>query len=262
MTMKKILLIDDEEDIREVAALTLETMGDFQVFAAANGVRGVEIAAAVQPDVVLLDVMMPDVDGPATLALLRKTKATREIPVIFMTAKVQASDRRRLSEFGVCGIISKPFDPMTLAGEVSDILNRRWEPTDGPMSATTVVVDDLDVRPVAPVMVQEKPGTVDLSFLIPGFIETLDERLRRMDEALQSIAGTDGEQLETVVREFHSLAGIAGTYGFHAVTQLAREGEELLKRPLSERRAIHAAEVSAARVLVSRMDALRMCSVG
>lgn len=123
MAMKKILLIDDEADIREVAGLTLETMGDFEVFSAANGFEGVRIAAAVQPDVVLLDVMMPEIDGPSTLALLRETLSTREIPVIFMTAKVQASDRRKLSELGARGIISKPFDPMSLANEVLDILN-------------------------------------------------------------------------------------------------------------------------------------------
>ena len=123
MTMRKILLIDDEDDIREVAMLTLETMGDFEVFTASSGLAGVEVAAAVQPDIVLLDVMMPEIDGPATLALLRETAATRDIPVIFMTAKVQVSDRRRLSELGACGIISKPFDPMTLAEEVNAILN-------------------------------------------------------------------------------------------------------------------------------------------
>jgi len=123
MTMKKILLIDDEDDIREVAALTLETMGDFEVFAAANGFAGVQIASAIQPDVVLLDVMMPEIDGPKTLALLRETVATRDIPVIFMTARVQASDRRRLAELGARGIISKPFDPMSLAEEVNRILN-------------------------------------------------------------------------------------------------------------------------------------------
>ena len=124
MVMKKILLIDDEADIREVAALTLETMGDFVVFSAADGFAALDMAVAVQPDVVLLDVMMPEIDGPSTLALLRGNEATRGIPVIFMTAKVQASDRRKLSELGARGIIAKPFDPMSLANEVNDILNR------------------------------------------------------------------------------------------------------------------------------------------
>jgi CheY-like chemotaxis protein len=132
MAKKKILLIDDEDDIREVAALTLEIMGSFEVFSAANGFLAVEIASAVQPDVVLLDVMMPDIDGPTTLALLRETSATRHIPVIFMTAKVRASDRRRLSSLGASGIISKPFDPMTLADEVNRILFQHGAAIPGP----------------------------------------------------------------------------------------------------------------------------------
>lgn len=121
--MKRILLIDDEPDIREVAALTLETMGDFEVFAAADGFVGVQIAATLQPDVVLLDVMMPEIDGPATLSMLRENTSTSHIPVIFMTAKVQAADFRKLSELGASGIISKPFDPMRLADDVSRILD-------------------------------------------------------------------------------------------------------------------------------------------
>jgi CheY-like chemotaxis protein len=119
----KILLIDDEDDIREVAALTLETMGDFEVLTAGDGFTGLESAALLQPHVILLDVMMPDVDGPATLAMLREKDSTRDIPVIFMTAKVQASDRRTLSGLDVLGIIAKPFDPMTLADEVTALLN-------------------------------------------------------------------------------------------------------------------------------------------
>lgn len=123
MTPRKILLIDDEADIREVTSLTLETLGDFEVFEASNGYEGATIAAAVCPDVILLDVMMPEIDGPGTLALLRQTESTQAIPVIFMTAKMQAADRRRLASLGAQGIISKPFDPMTLAREVDEILN-------------------------------------------------------------------------------------------------------------------------------------------
>lgn len=123
MSLRKILLIDDEPDIREVASLTLETMGDYQVFEAPNGYDGAAIAAAVLPDVILLDVMMPEIDGPSTLALLREAESTRAIPVIFMTAKMQAADRKRLSSLGAQGIISKPFDPMGLAGEIDEILS-------------------------------------------------------------------------------------------------------------------------------------------
>lgn len=126
MWPKRILLIDDEEDIREVASLVLATTGDFEIFTAPNGRLGIESALRDKPDVILLDVMMPELDGPATLAELRKGE-TREIPVIFLTAKVQAGERRTLSELGAAGIIAKPFDPMTIAEEIITICRNTKE---------------------------------------------------------------------------------------------------------------------------------------
>ena len=122
MPHRTILLIDDEDDIREVATLTLETMGDFAVTSASSGEAGIECATRDRPDAILLDVMMPELDGPSTLARLRAIAVTRDIPVIFLTAKVQAVDRRRLADLGAVGIIAKPFDPMTLAEEVTSLL--------------------------------------------------------------------------------------------------------------------------------------------
>jgi CheY-like chemotaxis protein len=122
MLPKHLLLIDDEDDIREVASLTLEAVGGYSVSTASSGRAGIAAALAQQPDAILLDVMMPDLDGPSTFRELRSHEATRRIPVIFLTAKVQSADRRRLSELGAKGIIAKPFDPMALAGEVGSIL--------------------------------------------------------------------------------------------------------------------------------------------
>jgi CheY-like chemotaxis protein len=122
MSHKRILIIDDENDIREVAALSLESAGDFEVRTAAGGLAGVAAACAECPDLILLDVMMPELDGPSTYLLLQKSEATRSIPIIFLTAKVQTSDRRKLSDLGALGIIAKPFDPMHLADEVAAIV--------------------------------------------------------------------------------------------------------------------------------------------
>lgn len=124
MSRKKVLLIDDEDDIREVATLTLETMADFEVISAANGMSGLLKAREEQPDFILLDVMMPGIDGVTTFLQLQASEATRGIPVIFMTAKVQPADRKRLSDLGAKGIIAKPFDPMTLSNEVLALLNQ------------------------------------------------------------------------------------------------------------------------------------------
>ena len=119
---KHILLIDDEQDIREVVALSLESVAGWQVTAAASGAEGLALAKTTQPDAVLLDVMMPGQDGPATLRLLRNDQITCSIPVIFLTAKVQSIESERLRGSGAAGFLSKPFNPMTLADEVSQLL--------------------------------------------------------------------------------------------------------------------------------------------
>ena len=116
------LIVDDEDDIREVARMSLELIAGWTVSVAECGADAIERARALAPDVILLDVMMPDLDGVATLQILTDDPATCNIPVIFLTAKAQVGERRRLEEAGACGLIGKPFDPMNLAQEVEAIL--------------------------------------------------------------------------------------------------------------------------------------------
>jgi len=120
--MKRILLIEDEDDIREVAQASLELTRGWEVHAASSGRQGIDMAARVQPDAILLDVMMPDLDGPGTFAALQQRDDTRNIPVVLLTAKVQSADRARFEAIGVRGVIAKPFDPMSLAAEVARLL--------------------------------------------------------------------------------------------------------------------------------------------
>lgn len=122
MATKQILVIDDEDDIREVAQVSLEMIGNWAVLTACSGQEGLTKAEAEQPDAILLDVMMPDMDGPSTFQQLQKTPAICHIPVILVTAKVQASDQRRFASLGVKGVITKPFDPLTLADQVATTL--------------------------------------------------------------------------------------------------------------------------------------------
>ena len=119
---KHILLIDDEDDIREVAAMSLETVAGWRVTCASTGMEGIKLAEEAAPDAILLDVMMPDQDGPQTLLLLRQNAKTKSIPVLFLTAKVQAIERKRLQDIGASGTLAKPFDPMKLASEISQTL--------------------------------------------------------------------------------------------------------------------------------------------
>ena len=122
---RRVLVVDDAEDLRTVATVALRAVGKWDVLTAMSGLEAIEIAALERPDAILLDVMMPSLDGPATVTRLRQNDATRSIPVIFLTAKQQPSDLERLATYDVAGIIAKPFDPMTLASEVARIL--RWD---------------------------------------------------------------------------------------------------------------------------------------
>ncbi len=118
----RILIIDDEEDIREVAALSLETVAGWDVMVASSGAQGLARAIEYQPDAILLDVMMPGMDGPSTFRELRKNPATARIPVLLLTAKVQASDQRRFADLGVDAVLFKPFDPLTLSTRIAGVL--------------------------------------------------------------------------------------------------------------------------------------------
>lgn len=117
-----ILIVDDEDDIREVAALSLQAVGGWRVTSASGGEAAIALARTEQPDAILLDVMMPDVDGPTTVTRLQADARTRDIPVILLTAKVQGADRRLFAALGVAGTLSKPFDPMTLNDQIAAIL--------------------------------------------------------------------------------------------------------------------------------------------
>jgi len=123
MPPKQVLMIDDEDDIREVGKLSLQLTEGWTVMTACGGAAGAALALTMGPDAILLDVMMPDMDGPTTLRALQEQDATRVIPVIFLTAKVQTADREKYMQLGVRGIISKPFDPLTLGQQIKDVLS-------------------------------------------------------------------------------------------------------------------------------------------
>lgn len=122
---RRVLVVDDEPDIREIAQVSLELTEGWEVLTATCGAEALQRAAEEQPEAILLDVMMPDMDGPTTFRHLREQPSTAGIPVVLLTAKVQAADRRQFSDLGVAGVISKPFDPLTLAQEVRRILE--WD---------------------------------------------------------------------------------------------------------------------------------------
>lgn len=121
----KILLIDDEADVREVTQLSLGVVGGMQVDEASGGREGIEKALAAPPDAIILDRTMPGMDGIATFHALRERAELREVPIIFLTASAMPRDVDELLAMGAAGVITKPFQPMTLAAEVRRILERR-----------------------------------------------------------------------------------------------------------------------------------------
>ena len=123
MSHKRILIIDDDYRIREVTKLTLELMAEWQVLTASSGSEGLSLAETERPDAILLDIMMPDLDGMETLRNLKANSLTQHIPVILLTAKVQTNEQQQLVKLGVAGIISKPFDPLTLPSTIAKALS-------------------------------------------------------------------------------------------------------------------------------------------
>jgi CheY-like chemotaxis protein len=122
---RRVLLIDDDDGIRQVASLALRRIGDFDVTEAASGIDALEILTDKEFDVIILDVMMPQMDGPSTLDHLRKLKHGATVPVIFLTAKVLPRELAKLRELGVAGVLTKPFDPITLSTHIEDLIHRR-----------------------------------------------------------------------------------------------------------------------------------------
>jgi CheY-like chemotaxis protein len=120
--MRRILIIDDEDDIREVAALSLESVAGWEVITASSGAEGIRTAMAEKPDAILMDVMMPAMDGPTTFKEMQKVPGIAQIPVLLLTAKVQGVDQRRFAGLGVTAVLFKPFDPLTLADQMSEAL--------------------------------------------------------------------------------------------------------------------------------------------
>jgi len=119
--LTKILCVEDEQDIQIVAKLALESVGNFTVHMCSSGNDALAELPGFGPDIILIDVMMPGMDGPDIFKAIRKLEGYENIPIIFMTAKVMANDRENYRALGAAGIIAKPFDPMTLSDQIREI---------------------------------------------------------------------------------------------------------------------------------------------
>ena len=122
--LQRILYAEDEPDIQEIAVLTLESIGGFSLKVCNTGQEALDAALSFQPDLLLLDVMMPEMDGPTALAEISKLPGMASIPTVFMTAKIQPQEIKEYKVMGALEIIAKPFDPMTLSDTIQNIWNQ------------------------------------------------------------------------------------------------------------------------------------------
>ncbi len=125
--LNRILYVEDEPDIQTVASLALEMVGGFEIKICSSGQEALDKALDFNPDLILLDVMMPEMDGPTTMRRLRELEGLAAVPVVFMTAKVQPAEVAEYKALGAIEVIPKPFDPMTLADQVRAV----WEENHG-----------------------------------------------------------------------------------------------------------------------------------
>jgi CheY-like chemotaxis protein len=142
LAIRKILIVDDDEDIRLVSETVARRIGGWDVVLAASGTEALARAREEQPDVILLDVMMPDGDGPSTLAKLREDPATADLPVIFLTARVQRRELESYRALGALGVIQKPFDATTLPDEIRRLVAAGRPTGDSPADELQSLRDD------------------------------------------------------------------------------------------------------------------------
>jgi len=187
MSSVRVLYVDDEPDIREVVEISLGLDPSFAVRSCASGGEAIAAAAEWPPDVILLDVMMPDMDGPMTLVRLRERPQTAKVPVVFMTARAQASELDRFLALGAAGVISKPFDPMTLAALV-----HRYAP---PAELRIAKLRDT-------LLTRARTGAAVLAGL-------------RRAGAHDGMPPAALDQIKAIA---HDLAEVAGIYGFHRIS--------------------------------------------
>jgi CheY-like chemotaxis protein len=198
--LRKILLVEDDPDIQEVTSLLLSDMAGFDVKACASAREALDGAAAFAPDLILLDVMMPGLDGKGAFAAFRQLQATATTPVIFMTAMVEAREIMQYRQLGSLGVIPKPYDPDTLAATIQGMWERHQ-----------IARANESRRDV-------------LAALRRLYAEDLPLKLRAIEEAAASLQehGWDGQVAASLYDMAHRLAGSAAIYGFPAVSEAAQ----------------------------------------
>jgi CheY-like chemotaxis protein len=214
----KILLVDDEADIRTVARISLRQLAGFTVLEAGSGAEALAIAATESLDAIVLDVMMPDLDGPAVLAALRRDPRTATIPVVFLTAKAMPDEVARLQQLGAAGIYTKPFNPAEFAAAMQAVVSRdrpgAASSASPPSPAGTTRIDTRALRQL--VGLSTDRGTD----LIGALIDLFEVNTVKLIDRIKALPA-DGAATE-VERAAHTLKAGASTLGAIEIADLAR----------------------------------------
>lgn len=208
--INSVLLVDDEPDIRIIAEMSLSQVGGWKTLVASSGAEAIELATANKPDVILLDVMMPEMTGVQAFKELAAREETKNIPVIFMTAKVQSHEKQHYVGFGAAGVIPKPFDPMQLPKEIRNILEQP----------------------------AEQRGRNRLEALKQRYAEELGAKVEGLRAAVEHAREADDNTRKAAVEAAHQIAhklhGTAGTYGHPEVSRAMAAIELVLEKLLED----------------------------
>jgi two-component system OmpR family response regulator len=209
-TLKRLLLVEDDPDIRNLVSLALGDVAGYTIKACTSASQALDAAPSFRPDLILLDVMMPGADGLAALKGLRRLDATRDTPVVFMTAMAQSDDLARYRKLGCLGVIAKPFDPMALAGTLEALWGGQAAPT------TRSYPDEFDQ-------------------LRRQYLGELPSRIGAMKAAAEALAsrGWDKDLVQSLYQETHRLAGSSGLYRMSKLCRTASVLEDIVKLLLS-----------------------------
>lgn len=206
--LKRILLVEDEPDIRTVACMALKNVGGFTVEMCSSGAEALQRAPVFGPDLVMLDVMMPGMDGLSTYRKLREIPQLSTTAVIFMTAKVQPQEMAKYREIGAAGVVSKPFDPMTLAAVVTNIWQQEAEKPAKSGDTLQARLDELAI----------------------DYQQGLAEKIQQIETLWKMYSGVsyEAEVVKKLHLLAHNMAGSAATFHMPRLTQDARRLEHML----------------------------------
>jgi CheY-like chemotaxis protein len=212
--LHSVLYVDDDPDICTVVEATLRAIGDLTVRTADSGEMAIDLACEEQPDLILMDVMMPGLDGPSTLKLMRDREPLADIPVIFLTAKVMATEVSGFLNLGAIGVIGKPFDPTRLCRDVRAL----WEQT-GRSSAA---------RDVSRARTEDLLSQV--TTLAGAFLQRMQRDVRRLRHLLKRLAAGDESAPEELRRLAHSIHGSGAMFGFPTISECGGMIEDLAEK--------------------------------